>query len=243
MYRRKLKSKRAGGVMRYTQNRTQSQRLPSGNSDTVPRGMPYSNDGIVIERTFQGIRSQSGATSNLNLYFAVNAGQSWRYDNAIFQINDLPGFTDFVSVFGEYKILEAELIFVPCANTFNAPVVGGETEQPVLHIATDVDGIQNNTTLDKQLQYASNRICANIQGEIRHKIRPKYYASVQNQPTGLTTNSGTQTGYISLSSGSTGGSVDHYGVAIGMSTISPADRASPMFQTFTRLKVALRHVL
>lgn len=230
--------------MRYTQNRnTQSQRLPSGNSDTVPRGMPYSNDGIVIERTFKGIRSQFGATSNLNLYFALASGQTWRYDNAIFQINDLPGFTDFVTVFGEYKILEAELIFVPCANTFNAPTTSGDNEQPVLHIATDVDGIQNNSTIDKQLQYASNRICANIQGEIRHKIRPKYFASVQNQPTGLTTNSGTQTGYIALSSGSTGGSVDHYGVALGISTIVAADRDQPVFQTFTRLKVALRHVL
>jgi hypothetical protein len=231
--------------MLYTQNRnTQSQRLPSGNSDTVPRGMPYSNDGIVIERTFKGFRNQTGATSAIANYWGSVPLANWAYANAIFQINDLPGFTDFVTLFGEYKIVSAELIFIPCVNTFNAPTGTGDGENPVLHIATDVDGIQNNDTLDKQLQYASNRICSNIQGEIRHKIKPKYFSSVQNAAAGLTTNSGTQTGYIALSSGSTGGSVDHFGVALGVSTVLQAtDASSPTFQVFTKLKVSFRHVL
>lgn len=242
-YRRNLKSKkRAALYYKQNYNRTQSQ-LPSGNSDTVPRGMPYSNDGIVIERTFAGVRSQTGAGTTLFPYISILDGLSYSNYNAIFQLNDLPGFTDFVTVFGEYKILAAELIFTPVWNNFVASGSIGNSEQPVLMLATDVDGIQNNDTLDRQLQYASNRVCVAPQGEIRHKIRPKYYVSAQTGAAGITSNTSATTGYIALSSGSTGGSVDHFGVAIGLNTASATSDNYICYQVYTKLTVALRHVL
>jgi len=38
----------------------------------------------------------------------------------IFQLNDLPGYTDFTTLFAEYKVLEIEATFVPCFNTYNS---------------------------------------------------------------------------------------------------------------------------
>jgi len=221
-----------------------------GDIDSVPRPVNASRDAIVLNRTFVGARDQGFGTSQTFNTIGLSPGTQYTAKNLIFQLNDLPGFTDFTTLFSEYRVLELEFTFVPVFNSYNSTVspVGtgmGQAMAPILMTAVDEDGAANNSRVEQQLQYSTNIIHHHPQGTTKVRFRPSWFTSAQTGVTGTTSNSAKGQGWIALLSGSGGGSVDHFGCAVGVYTPEVVDPGAPgpltCYQVFTTAKLAFRH--
>jgi len=211
---------------------------------SVPRNV--STGEVLIRRTSVGLRNQIGLTSAVTTTLTVPAATAYVPYNAIFQINDLPGYTDLTTLFTEYKFEEVVVHFRPLVTEYNIQVnqVGtvASVVAPTLFTAVDVDGAQSNATLAPMCQYGSLRM-HDCTKPVDVRLRPAHFSSVQNSAAGGTTNSGRSNGWVALLSGSGGGSVDHYGLAFavclgGTNVSSVAFATHQFYVTYT---VRLRH--
>lgn len=163
-----------------------------------------------VRRTCNALRTASDA---VNTIFAIPNGLQNNGLGLIFQINDLPGYTDFVTLFDEYRINSLTYRFMPRFNVSEAAYGGAQSAIPTFITAVDDDGAFQTTTLGTMLQYGNARIRRGNQ-PIVVKFQPCAFGAVQTSSTTVANQAKLKGKWFALGSGSTGASVDFYGLAI-----------------------------
>lgn len=178
---------------------TRTQGVPD-KPDRIPMSMPRRKQIITITRSvkkaeiFVGNVETTGAAS--------------------FALSDLPSYTDFTSLFDQYRICQITARFLPGVSLFGASTT--TTDIPDLHTAVDLDDDTAPATVDTLRQFATHQVTPNQQ----------YVERVWTPRFAVATYSGTFTSYSLAPSGqwidSNSPGVLHYGVKWGMTPVSVA---------------------
>lgn len=93
-------------------------------------------------------------------------GSGWTYVNYTFSLGGVPGYTEFVNLFDQYRINAVKLTFLPqfTGNDFEDAVANNASsvpwiQNPRVHYCIDRSGIQTGTinSESKMLEYSSAR--------------------------------------------------------------------------------------
>jgi hypothetical protein len=177
-----------------------------------------------VKRTSVGWRSPTQFVGN-NIIIS-NTGQ-FVSSPMIWQLNDLPGQTDFITLFDEYKVNSITWRFMPRFTGASmdplAITTGGAISStlslgmPEFMTAIDTDGGFRGTSLDRMLQYENVKF-HKCQDMFTVTVKsPTAFGSVQTGYLGTTNNQQVlKNKWFAISSGSTGGSIDFYGLQCGV---------------------------
>lgn len=179
---------------------------------------------LIVNRTIAGFTTSGG--TRLSGIIAPLTPTTYGYANLQWQLSDLPGYTDFVTLFEEYKVNSLTYRFRPKFNGADQGFGSTQGGVPDIMTAVDTDGGFSSTTLDALLQYSNVKFQPATR-EFVVKFKPAAFAAVQVDAT-TTKNTNKLSGtWMSLLSGASGGSVDYYGLAVGVQTPTGTNTTSP----------------
>lgn len=132
----------------------------------------------------------------------------------LFQLNDLPGYTDFTNLFDEYRVNSLTYRFMPRCTSVDSTFASNLNAAPTVITAIDDDGAYMTSSLNSMMQYGNCRFHSGLK-PFTVKFTPTAFGSVQVNPvSGLTANqTKLKRKWFALSGGSTGAGIEHYGLA------------------------------
>lgn len=176
---------------------TQDRGLPD-RPDRKPMPMPRRNPVYTFTRSV----SKGKIT-------ATNAETVTAYS---FALSDLPSYTDFTSLFDEYRIVQVILEFIPVTTSFGPST--SATDLPSVHTVIDYDDSTAPASIDTLRQFGTHQIVAN----------QVYFKRVLSPRCTVATYSGAFTSYslspVSQWRDSVSPGILHYGVKVGTSPVT-----------------------
>lgn len=105
--------------------------------------------------------------------FVAGADFADSFANYTFRLADVPGFTEFTTLFDFYKIKAVKLVFLPQFSEYSGSLMASTTFPPALRLFSIID--YNNISspaLDAMRQYSNCKITQYIKGHRRY-FKPK----------------------------------------------------------------------
>ena len=223
------------------------------------RGGRLSMGAIRLTRTvngalcFGGVNAQGSTNGVISTCYApyTSGGTTFNFASYSlgFQLSNLPGYTDFTQLFDEFKVVKLEYIFMP---RYSSAEYGAGTTLSGISIeqcgdvvtAIDQDGAYGNGSMNGILQYGNAKFHA--PGKMFSvSFMPAAFTSLQTNPTlGTTSNVGKlMNKWVALSSGTSGGSVDYYGLNFCINATAANNVAAVAYDVYTRATLDFRKTL
>lgn len=124
--------------------------------------------------------------------FAIPLNGTWTYTSMTFKLSDLVNYTEFTSLFNEYKIAAVKVTFLPrwtnndVANSVLTGTGAAFGSNPLIWTMADRDG---TTTISSQSNVMQNSRARMVRHPFRPfsvYVRPKVQVEVANDPLGVT---------------------------------------------------------
>ncbi len=131
-----------------------------------------------------------------------------------FALSDLPSYTDFTSLFDQYRIAEIILEFIPVSVPFGEST--SSTAYPSIHSVIDLDDDTLPASVDTLRQYATHQVVPN-QKYFRRVLTPRFAVAAYS---GAFTSYSQSQPFQWIDSASAG--VLHYGVKTGTTPVTTA---------------------
>lgn len=189
---------------------------------------------------WSGPRRMSGPKRQQVHYFKRSAyapaaviatGGATNYFALAWNLAGLPDFTDFSSLYDQYKIRKVKVQFMPRGNSSDS-VTGNAISS--LFTVLDFDDSNPPTSVEQLLQYDTLKVCRSTQQQTRLVV-PKFNKGIINTVAGGLIGKNPSTGYIDLANSS----VAHYGIK-GALTVSTA--GTIVYDVVTTFYLAMKHV-
>jgi len=155
----------------------------------------------------------------------VGVGNSFQ-----FQLNNIPGISDYTDLYDEYRIDRVTVTFLPMAQTMNTSTTGAQGA--VFLMSQDNNDVFVPTSQAYMLEYADVKVQPMFR-QARISIIPKAADAIYN---GITTAYGTRFGWINTSNAD----VPHYGLKTFMTT--SATPGQNIYQIYYVFRVRFRGV-
>ncbi len=187
--------------------------------DRIPMSMPRRKQVITITRTVKK-----------GELFVGNVETTGAYS---FALSDLPGYTDFTSLFDQYRIAQITARFIPGVSLFGASTT--TTDIPDLHTAIDLDDATAPASVDTIRQFSTHQVTPN-QRYVERVFTPRF---------ALASYSGAFTSYAQSNPGqwidSNSPSVEHYGIKQGLTAVSVASGSYLLYNLECTYVIQLRN--
>ncbi len=197
---------------------TRTQGMPD-TPDRVPMELPRRQQIITITRTVKKAELFVGNVETTGAY--------------AFALSDLPGYTDFTSLFDQYRIAQITARFIPGVSLFGASTT--TTDVPDLHTAIDYDDASAPASVDTLRQMSTHQVTPNQQ-YVERVFTPRFAVAAY---------SGAFTSYAQSRPGqwidSNSPSVEHYGIKQGLTAVSVASGSYLLYNLECTYVIQLRN--
>jgi hypothetical protein len=217
---RKSKSSTSRSKSRPKDRATSSRNLTVLGSQTFPREIPLPVRNVVHKfcRTVKYTSAAGGVAANSLVY--------------PFALSDLPGYTEFTTLYDQYMIESVELVLIPSITQLmsNYPIVGSNIS------VVDYDDSVALASVTAALQYETAQIHP-LTDRIVRRVEPRIALQANNA------NSGASAGQVSARSqyiDSANASVPHYGIKIYLDAEASSGSVYVTYTVYARFWIALR---
>lgn len=205
-------------TMRDLQVATATKPLPD-QRDRIPMRMPRHSPVITL------IRTVSKGTVIANQFESVGAMS--------FTLADLPSYTDFTSLFDQYRIAQVTVRFLPTAAPFGPST--SSTSYPSFYTVIDYDDDTNPTSIDNLRQYSTLQVAPNQQ-YVERVLTPRFATAAYS---GAFTSYSLAPVYTFIDSNSPG--VRYYGVKWACSPVTTASGSFVLYNIEATYVIQLRN--
>lgn len=151
----------------------------------------------------------------------------------VFALSDLPNYTEFTSLFDQYRIIEVEVRFIPYAGNSACGPYG--YSKPDLLVVADYDDATPPATTAGLLQYENLQI---VHGNAPLTVRVRPHAALAAYSGAFTSYANVE--HMWMDSGSP--NVQHYGVKYSLTQAQGATDLST-YQPWATYKIACRNTI
>jgi hypothetical protein len=130
-----------------------------------------------------------------------------------FQVNTLPQWSAFATLYDEYKLCAVKFRYISAINT-----AGPDNPTYMIHTAIDYDDAGAPTSADQIRNYQTYKVFRGTQSWSRY-WKPRFTGAAITTVAGTTLASSSRRGW--LNSDSNGASVSHYGIKLFVDYIEP----------------------
>ena len=129
-------------------------RTPSGFSKRRRTGRP---SGAGRKRLSRGMYKQpSGYTFRRNCFMGEIQSQTVPVvGGLVFALEHLPNYTEFTTLFDQYRINKVVCKFIPTANQLNVNTAPNTVTVPQIYTVTDYDSATSPSTVNEMMEYAT----------------------------------------------------------------------------------------